>query len=518
MTPGDRFKKWVDDFAMSVKDRLRGWFLRALSEGAERLLDDLEPELVGQVKAQINEVLENPALPPLSRELLEKVVAPKSFAFVPILIAIAISAAIQPIMAAIMPWIKSIGFASDTAAVSARLDPMSVVTAWRRDPVKYAPLFGDLRDLGWSEDRIEALKFITLFIPTADEQTHWLAREVFEPEMVARYGLDSELPNYEETDFSKIGVTPEQMANKWAAHWEHASYMQIREMLRRGVLSLDKTMPSPPTTRAGWDARDAEGYKAMYDWYRLVEIPPFWRDRLTEMAFEVPTRVDVRRFWDMRTIDEERLRSIYHSQGYHGKDLDDYILWTKVYVAFPDLIARYKNGWITEDDVKSELASLGMSTERLEEMWQTKFKTAQPERVAAEKTATATEIMKAVKKGYISWSDGIDRLARMGYSESEADFKLTVYVGVVEGSPETYIEFVDWTERYRKTIGLEAHIPSPELVESGKAIRQAKADLADAELEGVKGEKLAPYLKAVSDAEYRYRQLLIAWEEGKTKK
>jgi len=399
----------------------------------------------------------------------------------------------------------------------ARLDPMSAITAWRRDPEKYAKFLKDLFDQGFDAERMEVLKFVTQFIPTADEQTHWLAREVYEPEMVSRYGLDSELPNYEETDFSKVGVTPEQMKNKWMAHWEHASYMQVREMLRRGFLSLDKTMPEAPTTQAGWETRDAEGVKAMYDWYRLVEIPPFWRARLTEMVFEVPTRVDVRRFWDMRTIDEERLRSIYHAQGYHGKDLDDYVLWTKVYVAFPDLIARYKNGWITEDVVRSELTALGMSPERLQEMWETKFKTAAPERVAAEKTATATEIMKAVKKELISRSEGIERLGRMGYSPEEAEFKLDVYIGVAEGSPETYMEFVEMTEKYRKAMGLESQVPPADLVEAGKETKRAEIALRDAESQEKAVEELALYLKTLSDAKYRYRALLVSWEESKKK-
>jgi len=399
-----------------------------------------------------------------------------------------------------------------------RLDSASWITAFRRKYPEFAKIEDDLKHQGWTDDRIEALKFVTLFIPTADEQTHWLAREVYEPEMVDRYGLDSELPNYEETDFSKVGVSPEQMRNKWMAHWEHASYMQIREMLRRGVLSLDKTMPSPPTTEAGWKTRDAEGFETMYDWFKLVEIPPFWRARLIEMAFEVPTRVDVRRFWDMRTIAEERLRSIYHAQGYHGKDLDDYVLWTKVYTAFPDLIARFKNGWITEDNVRSELIALGMPEARVDEMIQTKIKPVQPERVEGERTATATEIMKAVKKELITRSEGVERLGRMGYSPEEAEFKLDVYIGVETGSPETYIEFVEMTEKYRKAMGLEAQVPSSDLVEASKAMRQAEIALRDAESQKKAGEELAPYLKALSDVKYRYRQLLVSWEEEEKKK
>ncbi|GAI60581.1 unnamed protein product, partial [marine sediment metagenome] len=57
----------------------------------------------------------------------------------------------------------------------------------------------------------------------------------------------------------------------------------------------------------------------------------------------------------MRTIDEARLRDIYQAQGYWGEDLEDYVTWTKVYTDFPDLVARYKNGWISLEDVKAQL-------------------------------------------------------------------------------------------------------------------------------------------------------------------
>ncbi|MBA7588210.1 hypothetical protein ES708_30262 [subsurface metagenome] len=305
-------------------------------------------------------------------------------------------------------------------------------------------------------------------MPSAAEIVHWYAREVYEPEMIDRYGLDSEEPNYEETDFPKIGVDATQARHHWMAHWEHASYMQVREMLRRGILSLDKTMPSPPTTKEGWAARDAEGEEAAYDWYRLVEIPPFWRARLTEMMYEVPTRVDVRRFWDMRTIDEERLRSIYHAQGYHGKDLDDYVLWTKVYVAFPDLMARWSKGWITLDEVKSELTGLGMPAARVEEMIQMKVKPQEPERIEEGKALTKTEIYKGVKKELITWGEGIELLMDLGYDEDEADYILAINVGVLAGSPETFAEFKDLTTKYKIATGREEK-PMPEEVKTAAA-------------------------------------------------
>ncbi|GAI47361.1 unnamed protein product, partial [marine sediment metagenome] len=128
--------------------------------------------------------------------------------------------------------------------------------------------------------------------------------------------------------------------------------------------------------------------------------------------------------------------------------------------------------------------------ERVETMIQTKIKKVAGERVEPERTATATEIMKAVKKEYITRAEGVDRLARMGYSEDEAGFKLDVYIGVAEGSPETYMEFVDLTEKYRKVMGLEAKLPPPELIEAGKMLKEAKKAEAETREKGLKEAKL----------------------------
>ncbi|GAI33122.1 unnamed protein product, partial [marine sediment metagenome] len=31
----------------------------------------------------------------------------------------------------------------------------------------------------------------------------------------------------------------------------------------------------------------------VWEWFRMVEIPPFWRENLTKLIWEIPTRVDV---------------------------------------------------------------------------------------------------------------------------------------------------------------------------------------------------------------------------------
>ena len=495
MSISSRIEGTIENWRVKWGKALGDFLGAVISAGSLKLFEALEKE--GKPYAQ--DYIDRFPIPPEMKGELQNFLNQSSPIHLAAIAPMAIGVVIGSLIGTFMGWATPISnwtrYVGDKIIKSFRFDPTSTITAWRRDPEKYEKFFGDLKDVGWDDERIEALKFITLFLPTADEQTHWLAREVYEPDMVAKYGLDDELPNYEETDFSKVGVNPEQMRNKWRAHWEHASWMQVVEMLHRGLLP------------------EAD----VWEWFRVVEIPPYWRQLLIDSAYTWPTRVDVRRWWDMRTIDEVELRRLYSGMGYRGVNLDNYILWTKVYVAFPDLIARFKNGWITEDDVRSELIALGMPSARVDEMIQTKIKTAAPERVDPERTATATEIMKAAKKAYISWSEGVERLSRMGYSAEEADFKLTVYIGVEAGSPDTYAEFLEMTEKYRKAIGLDAYLPSKDLIEAGKAMKAARTALSDAESQNKPPIRVTEYLATFKAAEYRYRQLLISYEEEKKK-
>ena len=495
MRISERIYNTIEGWIIAWRDRLRGWMASWVEKGVEVTFDFFEPGVRDEVKTSMNRLKEIPGLPADYYDILDRAIAEPGalhfLALLPYLIGMLIGLG----MGAISPVARVGSYQIDNLIHSARLDPSSIITAWRRDPIKYEALFGDLKDLGWSDDRIEALKFYTLFLPTADEQTMWLAKEVYEPEMIAKYGLDDEMPVYEQTDFSKVGVNPEQMRNKWRAHWIHASWMEVVEMLHRGLITEED----------------------VWRWFRVVEIPPYWRQLLIETAYTWPTRVDVRRWWDMRTIDETRLRKLYEGMGYRGENLEDYIKWTKVYTDFPMMIARFTKGWITEEEVYNWLITQGIPEERAKYFIEEKVKPEQPERVVKERDLTKAELIKGIKKGVISDVEGSELLQDMGYSADEAWFMIEINVAAAAGSPETYPEFKEITQLYRKAMGLKAAVPPKDLIEASKALREAEKALKEAEAKGLKNEKLAPYLKAVSDAAYRYRQLLAKWEEEKKK-
>jgi len=487
-----RIHDTIEEWRKEWGDRLKEWMASWLGLGLEGLMDKFEPDLRDELKPALQRIREIEGLPSELKIMIDKALEePKALQFLALLPYL-LSFAFGVGLGMASPAMRMGTYFIDEKVRSYRLDPATIITAWRRDPDKFEGLFDDLRDLGWSEDRIEALKFVTLFYPSPSDLVTWQAREVFEPEMVAKYGLDDELGGIEKEPFYKAGMTDEQIRNYWRAHWEHASWIQVVEMLRRGQLEE----------------------KDVWDWFRLVEIPPFWRQKLINISYAVPTRVDVRRWWDMRTIDEARLREIYAWLGYHDKDLDDYVLWTKVYVAFPDLIARYKNGWIDLEQVKSELLALNMPKDRVEEMIEAKVKKMQQERTTKERDLTKSEIIKGVKKEVISRAEGIEMLQDMGYDAEEAEFIMDINIAAESGSPESYAEFKELTQKYRRAAGMSYHLPPEEVVIASRRLAEAKKALKEAEEKGLKEAKLDPYLKAVSDAEYAYRQLYLKWKES----
>ncbi len=457
MTPGERFKIWIDSLSEAWKDKLRGWMLRWVAEGIAKLFENMEDE----AEPLAQDFIDKFPLHPSVKADLQAFMSQRRPIAIPAFAAMAIGVVVGSIVGTFMGWAQPIAkwtsYQGEKIIKSWRLDPAAVITAWRRDKPKYESYFQDLKDQGWSDDRIEALKFFTEFLPSASEQTLWLAREVFEPDMVTKYGLHDEMPGYEDTDFAKIGVSPDQMKNIWAAHWEHASFMQMVEMLHRGLI-----------TEADFS-----------EWFKLVEIVPFWRDKLIKTVYTWPTRVDVRRWWDMRTIDEAELRRLYSGMGYRGDNLENYLLWTKVYTAFPDLMARWKKGWITIDDVRSELTGLGMPADRVEEMIQTKIEPEKGGRVAGERDLTKTDIIKGVKKGVITRAEGIELLMDLGYDEDEADYILTINIEAMEGSPENMQEFRAITQQYRKAVGLPSKLITEELKKAATELVRITTEVAN---------------------------------------
>lgn len=251
-------------------------------------------------------------------------------------------------------------------------------------------LDAELRKQGVTSDRIAAIKESWQVLPGVSDLIRMAVREVFTPDIREAFKLDQDLPEEFLLWAKRMGLSPEWAGNFWAAHWELPSITNSFAMLHRKI------------------TKDDGEVFALEDIRRLLrahDVMPAFRDPLIQIAYDPITRVDVRRMWDMGVISEERLKSGYEDVGYDDDNSDLMVLWTKVYVAFPDLISRYKNGWIGLDTVRSELIEMGMPEERVETMLETKFKKVSAERTMKERDLTKAEIVKPVMLLYRAQRD-----------------------------------------------------------------------------------------------------------------
>ncbi|MBA7693831.1 hypothetical protein ES703_102420 [subsurface metagenome] len=203
---------------------------------------------------------------------------------------------------------------------------------------------------GYSKEIALQFKSSRLFYPSPTDLVMWQAREVFEPDAIEKYGLRDEFEKVDLEAFSKAGMTENQALNYWLAHWQHPSLSMVFELQHRGLLT------------------EAD----VYEYYRLVEIPPYWREKLTKISYKPYTRVDVRRM--------------------------------------------YSTGVLGREDVKRSYLDLGYDNEKAEKM--TEFTIASTE--TKERDLSRTMIERGYEIGLINQEEALSLIQELGYDEQEA--------------------------------------------------------------------------------------------------
>jgi len=205
-----------------------------------------------------------------------------------------------------------------------------------------------LSELGFTPQRISEIKQGWKVIPGIQDLVMMQAKEAFEPDLISKYGLGAEEPTdiYEWT--RKLGLSDEWTSKYWSAHWQHASYNQVMEMLHRGYIDAD----------------------SVYDWYKLVEIPPYWRDLLTKIAYSPYTRVDVRRMHAEGVIGDDALIQSMKDIGYDQEHAEKMAEFYKKYnartakeLSRSDIEKAYEDRDLTYSQAVSLLEAIGYDTE-----------------------------------------------------------------------------------------------------------------------------------------------------------
>ncbi len=184
----------------------------------------------------------------------------------------------------------------------------------RRDP-SLANLSDELRKIGVHQNYHGLYKELAYQIPPVADIITMAVREAFTPAIAARFGQYEDLPTEFVEWVGKKGLSKEWAERYWAAHWSLPSPQQGFEMLHRGVIG------------------EADLNMLM----RALDIMPFWRDKLIQIAYRPLTRVDVRRMYALGVIDVSGVMKAYTDLGYNKYNAD---LMTKFTVKYTEGIEQ----------------------------------------------------------------------------------------------------------------------------------------------------------------------------------
>jgi len=228
---------------------------------------------------------------------------------------------------------------------------MDIRTLWLRGVLDDDKMYMRMRELGYTDTRITEIIQGWTVIPGPMDLLTMVAHEAFEPDAIALMGLADEFPEEQVQWLEKQGVSRDWALRYWYSHWQQPSVQMGYEMLHRGVI-------------------DEETLDMLY---RTVEIPPFWRDKLTKIAYSPYTRVDVRRMHDMGVLNDEELMRSYMDLGYDEEHSLNMMKFTIAYNRENDreltkaqIISGYVDKLLTREEATELLLDLDYSIAQTE--------------------------------------------------------------------------------------------------------------------------------------------------------
>lgn len=283
---------------------------------------------------------------------------------------ILISALPQVFSAFLNPLLQStIGHGANVLFRPTLLDPQQVLEAYRRGIISdKATRDRLLAYYGLSTMLIDILDKLQWYIPTPPDIIRFGVREVYNEEVAKKFRMDEgfdELVRNAKKDMDAAALSEETMRKYWRAHWELPSAQMGFEMFHRGIISYDEL-------------------KLLL---KTLDIMPFWQDKLIQLSYIVPTRVDLRRMHKLKLISDEELTQYYMKLGYSREDaekltkftieynknpewtertLEDEILFEYRNKAKSEIIQAYKTLLIDENTAREQLRAIGLKDEAIE--------------------------------------------------------------------------------------------------------------------------------------------------------
>jgi hypothetical protein len=228
-----------------------------------------------------------------------------------------------------------------------------------RKEIKDEDFYNRAKALGFTKEDVDLIAKLKQWIPGPSDLITFAVREAFNEQAVAKNQQDL---NLEETwnNISKyaesIGLTKDIFKYFWRSHWELPSPTFAFEMYRRGLITKEEL-------------------RQLLIW---LDYMPAYIDKIIELSSEVIPRVDIRRMYEAKLVDREKVYKTYRALGYSPEDAE---LMTK----FVEL--NYSE---------------------------------------VDKDLTKSEILEGFRDGILDTNRAIDMLVKLGYDEIEANYLISL--------------------------------------------------------------------------------------------
>lgn len=302
---------------------------------------------------------------------------------------------------------ERLGFDDDNLAeaealVNNLLGVQEIIALWRREEITEDDTRNRLSKLGFDPTDTSHIQTLGFGIPPIQDLITFAVREAFQLDIAERFGQLFGLPDDIRQAFNdnlaqfgsgpegslgafaefakRQGIKPEWIATYWAAHWREPGLTQLYNMVHRLAPDIVENR------REDFEAFGLDINKLPFELEDLKlglqkqDLTPFWWERLTAIAFQPLTRVDVRRMHSLGLIDRDEVKRRYRELGFSPGDAELMTQFTEAFNEEPEeiedtetrdltraqILSFFEDGLMRRDEAKLALIDIGFNTDTAE--------------------------------------------------------------------------------------------------------------------------------------------------------
>lgn len=231
----------------------------------------------------------------------------------------------------------------------ATFDPDTIQQLFLRGFIPEDQMIHRLKENGYTPERIGELTQLFDILPPLQDISTMMTKEAFEEDQIGIMGLDRELPGSFVKYAGQHGLSAEWARRYWIIHWQQPGLeLMFQAYQRRFITESDLKV-----------------------FMKTIEIPPYLRDVMMNVAYRPLTRIDVRRMYEDGILDLEQVYSAYLDHGYSPENATLMTQWTIRYaepnekeLSRAQITDLMIDGHLSREDAKNMLQKLGYPEHR----------------------------------------------------------------------------------------------------------------------------------------------------------